>query len=111
VQPETRKPLMQNYQRGDYDSIRRHLSAVDWDVCMSRSADECWLNLKDLLLTLEEKFIPVKTMHYKRKPIWMTNRSFKSVKKKQKVFTKYKDKSHPALRTANAKARCKLKKA
>jgi len=49
-----RKPIMRNYQDGDYNSIRCHLSTVDWDSCMTGSANECWLTLKNLLLTLEE---------------------------------------------------------
>ena len=107
----TMKSAMRNYQKGDYNSIRCHLSNIDWDSCMSGSADECWTTLKDLLLYLEEKFVPVKTGHCKRKPIWMTNRAFKSVRKKLKTFSKYKDKNHPAVKYANAKAKTELKKA
>jgi len=51
-----KKPMMRNYQKGDYDSIRRHLTAIEWDTCMSGSANDSWQTLKDLLLTLEEKF-------------------------------------------------------
>ena len=60
---------------------------------------------------MEEKFVPVKTRYYRSKPIWMTNRAYKSVRKKLKAFSKYKDKNHPAVRTANAKAKSELKKA
>jgi len=77
-----RKPIMWNYQDGDYNSIRCHLSTVDWDSCMTGSANECWLTLKNLLLTLEEKFVPVKTRYCKRKPMWMTNKAFNTVRRK-----------------------------
>ena len=54
---------------------------------------------------LKEKFVPVEATNSKKKPIWMTNSAFKSVRKKVKVFAKYKDKSHPAVRSANAKTK------
>ena len=40
-----------------------------------------------------------------KKPVWMTNAVCKSIKRKYKVFSKYKSKDHPAVRVANQAAK------
>jgi len=102
---------IRDYHRGDYDSIRSKLAEVDWDKFFTGTVDECWLRFKTLLLSLEEQFVPLRNTQSKRKPIWMSYKALKSVKKKLKVFSKYKDKSHPAVQRANKKAKSHLTKA
>ena len=41
----------------------------------------------------------------------VSNKAFDTVRRKLKVFSKYKDKNHPAVKNANAKAKTELKKA
>ena len=84
---------------------------MDWDKFLIGTVDECWLKFKTLLLSLEEQFVPLRNTHSKKKLIWMNYKALKSVKKKLKVFSKYKDKTHPAVKRANKKAKSELTKA
>ena len=100
-----------DYHRGDYDSIRSNLAEVGWDNFLTGTVDDCWLKFKTLLLSLEEQFVPLRNTLNRKKPIWMNYKALKSVKRKLKVFTKYKDKNHPAVKRANKKAKLELTKA
>ena len=54
----------------------------------------------------------MKTVGTKRKkPIWMSFKALKAVRKKRQVYKKYKDVHHPAYTQANKKARLMIKKA
>ena len=49
---------IQNFHKGDYDSIRKELSAVNWDTLLSGNMEVCWNKFKYLLLELVNKYIP-----------------------------------------------------
>jgi len=91
------------------------LSVIDWSALNNSTStvEEYWNSFKAILAQLEEKFIPTKTYHSDRlkKPVWMTHKSWKSVKRKYKVFSKYKNKDHPAVIAANRTAKKDLRKA
>jgi len=63
----------------------------------------CWQKFKDLILNLEDEYIPMKKIRPNKwkKPVWMSYKALKCVRKKRKVFAKYKDKDHPAVKRAN----------
>lgn len=106
--------LLRDYCKGDYQSIRNHLVDVDWDAFMSDDTLKCWSKFKDLMLDLEQRFVPLKKLckrNQKKKPIWMTNKALRSVEKKSKVYKKYKDKDHPAVKQANRTTVKEIKKA
>ena len=46
-----------------------------------------------------------------RKPVWMTYKAAKMVRKKHKTYAKYNSKNHPAYRKANKEAKREIKKA
>jgi len=58
---------------------------------------------KNILLNLQDRYIPFKSSN-KVKAVWMTNRALKSVKHKSKVYKKYKNSHHPAVKIANRTA-------
>ena len=98
---------------GNYEEINDALAEVDWDDFMSGTTQECWDKLKKLLFDLHNRFIPIKRITAKRsgvQPIWMTRRALKSVRKKRKVYMKYKDISHPAVKAANKSAKSEIRK-
>jgi len=47
----------------------------------------------------------------RKKPLWMTQKAVKVIRKQRKVYQKYKDATHPAYRQAQKKAKAQLKKA
>ena len=48
---------------------------MDWSTELNGTADESWLKLKNLLLQLESKHVPLKKIGSKRKAIWMTHKA------------------------------------
>jgi len=58
---------------------------------------DCWQKFKDLFLNLEDEYIPMKKIrpNKRKKTVWMSYKALKCVRKKRKVFAKYKDKDHP----------------
>ena len=102
-----------DYNRGDYNSIRNALKLVDWSALSNCSVEEYWIQFKAIITRLEERYIPLKAFNsnQSKKPIWMTHKSWKSVKRKYKVFSRYENKDQPAVKEANSTARKELRKA
>jgi len=113
IQTFDTKRQYRDYYRGDYTAIKNHLSTIDWDQFMVGDTCSSWNKIKQLLLDLEDKFIPMKKYNKKcvNKPVWMTRKALKYVRKKHRVFMKYKNKDHPAVKAANAKADKEIKRA
>ena len=49
--------LFHDYCKGDYQSIRKELADIDWDIFMSEDTINCWSKFRDLLLDLQQRFI------------------------------------------------------
>jgi len=62
------------------------------------------------LLRIQNKYVPRKAKGGKKK-LWMSYKALKYVKRKHKVFKKYKDTKHLACRSVANKASKELKKA
>ena len=64
---------------------------------------------------MEDRYIPLKKIRKvkgnKVKPIWMTNKALKYVRRKGKVYKKYKNNDHPAVKAANRSVTKYIKKA
>jgi hypothetical protein len=62
---------------------------------------------------LQDRFVPVfdNSKAGKRKEIWLTYKAVKSIKRKHKVYNKYKDNCHPACVAASRKVREEVRKA
>jgi len=81
----TNDRVVRDYHKGDYDSMRNELKNVDWDQMLSSDIENSWSRFKHLLLELENKYIPVKKVHNcgrTKKPIWMSHKALKLVKKR-----------------------------
>jgi len=86
---------------------------MDWSRINNGTVEEYWSQFKAILIQLEDSFIQLKSTLNScfRKPVWMTNKASNSVKRKYKVFSRYKNKDHPAVKAANKAARKEIKKA
>jgi len=102
-----------DYCRGNYSAIRNKLRSIEWDNFMSHDKLTCWHKLKEFLLRLEEKFIPMRkcSKNGVKKPVWMTQKALRYVKRKHRIFKKYKCKDHPAVKAANKAAENEVRKA
>ena len=68
-----------------------------WPSVLEGSVEDCWSKFKGILLSLQNKFVPVSVVKDKSK-VPMNYKALKWIKKKHKVFRKYKSSSHPACR-------------
>ena len=73
----------QDYSKMDTDGIRNEMAKVDWQVLNQGSVDEAWSVFKDILYDLRDRFVPVKVLgkYGGRKPVWMSYKAWKCVKK------------------------------
>jgi len=88
-----------DYCKGDYASIRNVLSETNWDHLLKGL-------VKQLLLDLESEFIPLKEVRNSscsKKPIWMAHKALRCVRRKGKVFRKYRDEKHPVVKLPDKK--------
>jgi len=52
-----------DYAKGDYTSMRNELQSVDWtNILESLSVVECWKTFRDIIESVETKYIPVKSV-------------------------------------------------
>ena len=102
-----------DYSKADIIALKCELRKIDWNALLQDlTADESWIVFREKLENLEDKFILVKTSGTRRKkPLWMTQRAVKTVRKQRKVYRKYKDATHPAYLQAQKKAKVEIKKA
>ena len=101
-----------DYSKMDITALKCELSKIDWNVLLDQlTAEESWIVFKDKLEYVEEKYIPLKRSHTRRrKPPWMTHKTVKVVANQRKVYGKYKDVTHPAYRQAQRKAKAQIRK-
>ena len=110
---EVSRKILYDYSKANFDSIRQELGQIDWEKLLEGNTQNSWNVFKDLVLSMEEKYVPrkhVTNSNKNRKPIWLTHRAKKLVNRKRIVYAKYRDKEHPAVKTANAKASNEVKK-
>lgn len=95
-----------DYSKANVAAIKSELQVIDWSHLFSNlPVDDCWKVFKGKLQDLEAKYVPKKIVNSgKSKPIWMTYRAVKAVKRRHKIFRKYKDPEHPACKKADKKA-------
>ena len=74
--------------------MREKLRLIDWKSVLKGSVDNCWTEFKKILLELRNMYVPVTKVKDKAKAPWINNKAVKWVKKKHRVFRKYKDSSH-----------------
>ena len=86
------------------ERIKSELKGVDWEEFMEGRTADIWAKFKEMLLRLEEKYVPVTRVKSKGKAPWITYKALGAVRRKRRVYTRYKDKSHPACKKANGDA-------
>jgi len=92
------------YNRADYVAMRafvkRHLADID---SSDMTASTMWHYFNDIMKEAIIKFVPCRSAVSKSKPLWMTAKVLRSVKKKHKLWKKWRD-------SADGNAELKYKK-
>src|SRR5664279_4430911 len=94
--------------------MRQELGNVDWNAELQpMPIADCWRIFKQKIQDIEKRYIPIKTSKksHHRKPMWLTHRAIQSVRRKHRVYKKYKKTDHPAYIAATKRANTELKKA
>jgi len=87
-----KKKTQLRYNQGDYDGMRAFVKKKISEVNTSaNTASEMWCILNTILQEAIKNFILHKLVSGQRiKPLWMNNKVLRSVKKKQKLWNKWK---------------------
>jgi hypothetical protein len=99
-----------DYNKANYDDIRRRLAETDWDKQLSGNMHDSWDAFKAKLEEIECS-IPLKVEKYNRaKPLWLCYSALLVIKKKYRTFAEYRDTTHLAVIRANALATTAVRK-
>ena len=78
------------YSKGDYESMRKDLAAIDWSDTAKLSIDDHWTLFKSRMQDLINKHVPKQSNSTKkRRPLWMNDKALKKVKQKLAAFKRY----------------------
>jgi len=96
-----------DYGKADIESMKRELKSVDWENILGNlSAEDSWNLFKMKIETLEQRFIPVKSLSARtHKPVWMTHAAYRAVCHRRQVYRRCKNTSHPAYIRAATRAK------
>ena len=70
--------------------MKQELDLIKWEELLQPlSIDESWKKFKEVICKLESNYIPLRKIPKKlsRKPVWMTYKAAKMVRKKHKTYT------------------------
>ena len=85
----TRKIFL--YNRGNYGAFKDDLQRTDWDFLKDGNVDIYASNFTDKILELTNKHIPNKTIKVRQSdPTWLTNEIKQLIRKKKRLYDKYK---------------------
>jgi len=80
------------YEKGNYDAMGKSLAETDWDEeFRDKNVDAMWVKVRDRLAELVEKYVPSRDAEAGRvrKPVWMTYKALRAVKKKKNSWQKF----------------------
>ena len=82
---------MPDLAKANWDEIVNSIKGISWENEFKKlTVDQSWDHLKDFLSSLSEKHIPSKNIKLKTRPIWMNKNAIRIVRKKAKLWRKYK---------------------
>ena len=84
---------VRNYSKGDYNNIRSMIGDIDWkDAFDGLNAHEMWDRFKSVFLEAQNSFIPFRKLTCGKaiKPVWFTAKIQRCIKRKKKMFSRYK---------------------
>jgi len=107
------KAIRFDYNKMDLNGKREELRSCNWDEDIKGNVNESWALFKRRLLDLHHKYVPIGRVgeEKRRKEIWLMHKAAKTIKRKYKVYTKYRDSKHPACIRADKKAHKDIRRA
>ena len=85
--PSLQRRWTYNFKKADFVSFRELLSKVSWDCCfLSDSINDCWINFRDLLLSVADQCIPRAILRSKKSMHWLSRETLHLIRKKRRVY-------------------------
>ena len=79
------------FDRGDYQSLSRDIRETDWESLKSNDIDIYASNITNRISELADKHIPNKKVKIRQSdPSWLTNEAKKIIRKRKRLFKKFK---------------------
>ena len=79
------------FDRGDYQSLSRDIRETDWESLKSNDIDIYASNITNRISELADKHIPNKKVKIRQSdPSWLTNEAKKLIRKRKRLFKKFK---------------------
>ncbi|XP_071944696.1 uncharacterized protein [Antedon mediterranea] len=110
--PSKETKSFHNYNKGDYISIKRELSNINWsDEFDNQTTDEMYNSINEVLCNMTELYIPTfgSTRSKGQNKPWMTSAVKKSVKKKYQLYKSFREtqneRDHMAYKKQNNRTR------
>ena len=87
---EIKERWIRDYDRGNYDQMRRDLN-VDWDAHLGGlGVEEKWRRIEGMIEMASEKSVPWKKLTQNHRPRWLTSDIRRLIKEKRKAWTRWK---------------------
>ena len=83
------------YDGGDYESFSRDLYDIDWSSIKNNDKDEYANNITECITKLAKKHIPNKDINIRKSdPAWLTTDIKQLIRKRKRLYDKYKIKKN-----------------
>jgi len=104
--------LVLDYAKADYVTIKSELSTTCWSEILRGDAEQMWSTFRDTLTELMNTHVPRRILKdgINRKPQWMSYKALRLIKRKHRLYAKYKDNKHPAYMKAAREANTEIKR-
>ena len=84
------------YEKGNYDELRTKVSEFDWNNVRNEDTNQYALNFSSKLLEISSDCIPTKFITLRPQDVpWMNNNIRKLMKKRNRLYKKYKNNKSP----------------
>ena len=81
-----------DWGKADMDKLREELAAVDWEEELGGlDTDQSWRRFKERLEKAQNSAVPKKRRQISNKPIWMTQNTLRTIRKKRRLWKVYKE--------------------
>ena len=109
----TKTESFRDFNKADIDSIKKELRSIDWSADLDLNVNDSWISFSNKIEDLIGKHVPLRKVKSgkRKKALWMINKAVRAVKTKHKVFSRYKDITHPAYIKASVSAKKEIRRA
>ena len=84
--------MVPDYSKAKWEDLKRDLSKVNWErEFLNLDASQAWNKFKEILDLYTSKYIPMKKAKSRKRPLWMTRNAMRIIRKKSKLWKKYKE--------------------